>query len=60
MTGNCRPTRTAAAETYGHRGQFTRPFVSTEDQRPLDILASSIGDIVAEDEGICRLHPPRT
>ena len=35
-----------ATEPYIHRGQFMQPFVAAEDARPVDILASSIDEIV--------------
>ena len=33
-------------EPYIHRGQFMQPFVAADDARPVDILASSIDEIV--------------
>ncbi len=35
-----------ATEPYIHRGQFMQPFVAADDASPVDILASSIDEIV--------------
>lgn len=47
----------AATEPYIHRGQFMQPYLSGEDERPVDVLASSIDEIVQKLEVSAVLAP---